>query len=445
MGRPPTPVGSYGTITITPTADGQFEARCRFRDHDGVTRLVQRIGKTKTGAQNNLKAALRERQGKGGAQINSESRLADLGKVWLAEIKADEEMATGTKQHYSYVLNSYVEPAVGALRIREATVQHLDRALMTIRERHGRASAKSTRTVLSGMLGYAARRGAINTNPIKYTSSIRRGRNNANRPRALTPEETHEVLTSLRGMKRAVDLDLPDLVTLMLGTGCRIGEACAMRKAFNAEGKQLLDLEAGTWEVNATVIRVQGVRRLAELQGKGRLNWEEQEELAVLLKYPPGLHVQERPKTGAGWRRIALPRSVVDMLRRRETELRLRGPVEVIFGSPKARALRDPSNTPGDLREVLNGIGCDTCRGTARLPGKAGRTRRCPDAGPYAWVHSHTFRKTVATRLEEAGCTPRQVADQLGQANPSMTLEVYFGREVVTTRAAQILDMANAV
>jgi hypothetical protein len=135
---------------------------------------------------------------------------------------------------------------------------------------------------------------------------------------------------------------------------------------------------------------------------------------------------------------------VVDTLRRREHELRLRGPVEVIFGSSKARALRDPSNTPGDLREVLNAIGCKACDGTARVPGKGRRTRRCTDAGPYVWVHSHTFRKTVATRLEEADCTPRQVADQLGQANPSMTLEVYFGREVVTTRAAAILDMTNA-
>jgi len=36
-------------------------------------------------------------------------------------------------EHYSHVLNSYVEPAVGALRIRQAIVEHLDRALMTIR------------------------------------------------------------------------------------------------------------------------------------------------------------------------------------------------------------------------------------------------------------------------------------------------------------------------
>jgi integrase len=36
--------------------------------------------------------------------------------------------------------------------------------------------------------------------------------------------------------------------------------------------------------------------------------------------------------------------------------------------------------------------------------------------------------------------TPRQVADQLGHANPSMTLDVYFGRQVVSAEAALVLD-----
>jgi integrase len=38
------------------------------------------------------------------------------------------------------------------------------------------------------------------------------------------------------------------------------------------------------------------------------------------------------------------------------------------------------------------------------------------------------------------GLTPRQVADQLGHANPSMTLDVYFGRQVVSAEAARVLD-----
>lgn len=48
----------------------------------------------------------------------------------------------------------------------------------------------------------------------------------------------------------------PDFVDRMLAAGCRIGEALALRHAANADGKPLLDLDAKTWEVNATVVRV---------------------------------------------------------------------------------------------------------------------------------------------------------------------------------------------
>jgi integrase len=73
------------------------------------------------------------------------------------------------------------------------------------------------------------------------------------------------------------------------------------------------------------------------------------------------------------------------------------------------------------------------------VTGNRGQRLRC-DEGPWSWVTAHTFRKTVATRLDEAGLTPRQVAGQLGHANPSMTLGVYFGRHVVSAEAAQVLD-----
>jgi integrase len=55
-------------------------------------------------------------------------------------------------------------------------------------------------------------------------------------------------------------------------------------------------------------------------------------------------------------------------------------------------------------------------------------------------VTSHVFRKTVATRLDEAGLSARQIADQLGHAQPSITQDVYMGRKVVSAEAARILD-----
>ena len=52
------------------------------------------------------------------------------------------------------------------------------------------------------------------------------------------------------------------------------------------------------------------------------------------------------------------------------------------------------------------------------------------------------FRKTAATVLDGAGLTAREIADQLGQARPSMTQDVYMGRKVRSTRAAEALEDA---
>nr|WP_243851578.1 tyrosine-type recombinase/integrase [Modestobacter marinus] len=94
------------------------------------------------------------------------------------------------------------------------------------------------------------------------------------------------------------------------------------------------------------------------------------------------------------------------------------------------------------MRQLLDSFECAACGGTGFQPTTsttaAGRPVRCAE-GPWSWVTSRTFRKTVATRLDEAGFTPRQVADQLGHANPSMTLDVYFGRQVVSAEAARVL------
>jgi integrase len=60
------------------------------------------------------------------------------------------------------------------------------------------------------------------------------------------------------------------------------------------------------------------------------------------------------------------------------------------------------------------------------------------------WVRladtSHIFRKTAATMLDEAGLSAREIADQLGHSKPSLTLDVYMGRGVATTRAAEALE-----
>src|SRR6478735_4928508 len=64
------------------------------------------------------------------------------------------------------------------------------------------------------------------------------------------------------------------------------------------------------------------------------------------------------------------------------------------------------------------------------------------DADAMAWITSHSFRKTNATILDDAGLTARQIADQLGHARPSLTMDVYMGRGAGGGAAAAALEEA---
>ena len=51
MGRPPLPVGTFGKIGFIEQPDGVMQARARFRDYDGRTRLVAKTGRSRAAAE----------------------------------------------------------------------------------------------------------------------------------------------------------------------------------------------------------------------------------------------------------------------------------------------------------------------------------------------------------------------------------------------------------
>jgi integrase len=57
-------------------------------------------------------------------------------------------------------------------------------------------------------------------------------------------------------------------------------------------------------------------------------------------------------------------------------------------------------------------------------------------------VTSHSFRKSVATLIDDAGLSARIGADQLGHAKVSMTQDVYMRRGKVHAEVAALLDRA---
>ena len=51
----------------------------------------------------------------------------------------------------------------------------------------------------------------------------------------------------------------------------------------------------------------------------------------------------------------------------------------------------------------------------------------------FAWVKTHTYRKTVAKVLDQSCASTRMIADQLGHSRVSMTQDVYLGRRAANT------------
>ncbi len=241
-----------------------------------------------------------------------------------------------------------------------------------------------TRTVLRGVLDLATKHDAIPANPVRSAGPISvrtEKKGTRDTERAFTPAERDAVVTFAEADAKAVRRDLPDLVAFLAGTGARIAEACVLRWSA-------LDLAEGRAKLGPVVIREKG----------------------------EGLRIQANGKTATSIRTIGLPSDVVARLLARQVAAEP-NEWDVVFSSPRGR-LRDPAYTCNDVSELMT------------------------DAG-HEWATAHTFRHTVATLLDLAGLSAREIANYLGRARASMTQDVYMSRHTVSERAAGLLVLAR--
>ncbi|WP_329251834.1 hypothetical protein OG417_07850 [Actinoallomurus sp. NBC_01490] len=209
----------------------RVRARVNVRDYDGETREVTRFGPTQAAAERRLKEALRDRAGApADGEITADTRLSYAAKLWWAEAEESDDLSAQTKEIYERTLNRIVK-ALGGLLLREVDVPRADAFIKSVRKNHGPSAAKSAKSVLSLLLGMAVRHGALSANPMRDVAKISTGRRS--RPRALTPEEEAAMLTKVATDETAAELDVPDLLEFLDGTGMRIGEAlgCAPRSS----------------------------------------------------------------------------------------------------------------------------------------------------------------------------------------------------------------------
>lgn len=396
-GRPPLPIGAHGTVApprqIRP---GVFEARCRYRDADGVTRLVKRTGKSASAARNALLAALADRRRTAGDGLDGSTRVREVANAWLAQRAAQVDagdLAPRSLEAYRAAWRLYVAPALGDLRLREATPARCEAWLVELRRRVSASTCSTARSVASGVFGYAVRMDALTTNPVRDLSPIPGAAGRRRTPRAMTALERAAWLAWLDN-NVAHNPDLPkrpelyrnevetiraralgDVTRFMLGTGCRIGEAMAV-----------------SWnEVDFDVSQVAIRWHLVRVTGEGMVR-------------------QAGAKSEAGDRVLRLPSWCRDMLMQRRVDNGGAYPVfpDVLGG------WRDPNLVMRWLRWSR-------------------------DAAGFDWVTSHVFRQTVITVLDAAGLSTREVADQAGHSRVAQT-HSYMARGVASDAAAEALE-----
>jgi integrase len=469
MAKQPLPLGTWGTISSRAMRWDEkgraekFEAKATYRDVDGRTRRVAAWGKTATEAENKLRAMLKTRTRlSGSTEIKPESRVSVAVELFLAEIeelREQEVLAPGTHQTYRYQCDKNPTPRIGEIRLVELATPRVNDVIQAIRNEVGVASAKTCKSILSGSLSMAVRHGALTANPVREIKI--RGKARRRSPRALEEDEREAWFELLRQDERAVRADLVDLCKFMLATGERIGEALAV-----------------TWkDVNRETGQVNCSYQVQRLKGHGL--------------------IRRRVKSAAGERVLVLPQWALEMVLARWNEGI--SPGSPVFPDSKG-GFRDPHNVQHALRNARRPVGGQrrtelgqTLRAHRRRAGftqtqivdklgwrktrisliETGWVRLEADeavaltnayrlskrdrtalqeltelagmrslADEMAWVTAHVFRKTTATILEDAGQTPRKIADQLGHSRISTTVDEYVGRRARNPDAAGLLDEA---
>ncbi|HEX5908190.1 MAG TPA: tyrosine-type recombinase/integrase [Propionibacteriaceae bacterium] len=379
MARPPLPIGTFGTITTKEVRPGVYRARTRFRDFDGVTREIKGTGRSAAAAVRELKVKIADRSAPSGDLIGPDMRISQVADIWLSLYRAEQRSEATTANEYQRIIENVINPAIGNIRLREATAGRLERLIWS-QDSHSRR--KKTKTVLKMMFDAAVIDDALPANPVSSTSRLRGQKKDV---QALSVEDLNAVRSAVDAWmtkKRPgpkPNQDMPDIVDLLLATGCRIGEVLAIRWTD-------IDLSA-----TPPTVSISGT---------------------IKTETGKGTYRKPKPKSDASKRTIALPPFAVDVLMRRRIEQR-----------------------PNHYNAVFA-----TRNGTWHQVGNIERRWRTirADTG-FDWVTPHTFRKTVATLIDRL-VDSDTAARVLGHSSDAITKEFYIEKDRTTPDVTHILQ-----
>lgn len=371
MGRPRTPIGTFGEIHFENTPSGQVRARARYRDDDGQVRRVSAVGSTQKTAERNLKEQLGNRTSRTNYnEVTPDSSFKQLVDLWLDDLDLTGKLAESTRALYERNMRQLVLPVFEHYALREITVGRVDRFLKALAAGKSYSTAKQAKTVLSLAFGLAVRYDALRENPVRDTAKLHKP---PSQTKALTIEEIEVIRGAARSWRRGAgfagpppDGQLEQIIEVLLGTSARIGEVLAIRKC---------DVDV---TVSPAAVRICGT--IVSPKGKPT-------------------HRQHHPKTQKSTRTVSVPPFVAEVLRQRLVLIAEEESEHLIFFSRNHTPLTT-NNIRRRLRAVLEDV---------EIEG----------------VTPHSFRRTVATFLDRAS-GPDLAAEMLGHSSTKITKEHYI-------------------
>lgn len=260
-------------------------AYCYFRDMDGVTRRVKASAATAQGARNKLQERLDSRSVSGAGDITADSTVKQLAVAWQDSLhvhthgKQDGAVGQSTKDDYVRHTKNHILPSLGQLRLRECGVGRIEAFLATKRDKP--SIARNCRVILSLMFGMAARLDAVESNPVRDTTTVKYSR----KVTAMSVEDIEAFRAHIASWagdnpERAYVVDITDL---FIATGLRPGELLGLQWSD-------IDFKNRTLTVTGTLV----------------------------LDSVNGFHRKPSPKSESGERTLVLPEFVWPMLARRK-------------------------------------------------------------------------------------------------------------------------------